>query len=105
VNAVAILRQEFLDELDGAAAWMAEKAGAATALRFLDAVDATVGRIEEDRQTFRFDERIGARRVHIEGFRYLIWFEPAGGEVRILALTHGRLSDSAVSRMVAHGSP
>jgi plasmid stabilization system protein ParE len=104
VNAVAVLRQEFLDELDDAAAWLAKKAGAATALRFLDAVDATVSRIEEDPQTFRFDEQFGARRVHVEGFRYLIWFEPVGREVKILALTHERQSDSTVSRLVADGS-
>ncbi|MDR0432575.1 MAG: type II toxin-antitoxin system RelE/ParE family toxin [Bifidobacteriaceae bacterium] len=101
MTSVAVFRQDFLSEVDAASFWLAAHAGTATAACFLDEVDSAIGRVERDPKSFRFDELFGARRIHVSGFRYLVWFLPAGEIVKILALTHESMSDITVTRLVA----
>ncbi|MDR1187975.1 MAG: type II toxin-antitoxin system RelE/ParE family toxin [Bifidobacteriaceae bacterium] len=81
---------EFSDALSDAALWYLGQAGPEVARRFVDAAQETVVGLGDFPLLHAENAVVGARRVGVPGFPYLIWYRVSATTVRVLALSHIR---------------
>ncbi len=93
-----IFRDEADLEIHEAAFWY-EDQREELGFKFLDALDATLDRVEHSPKLYAVIER-GVRRALVRRFTYVVYFRILRNEVEILAVIHSsRNSDAWKSRL------
>jgi len=81
-------------------AWHQTQAGPAVAATYLARLDAVLDELAVMPLLRPDDEALDARHVFRRGFPQAVWYRVRGGEVRVLAITHGRMSCRTVEHRV-----
>jgi plasmid stabilization system protein ParE len=86
--------------------WYESNADRETALAFAHEFTAAQVRLKSFPGMFRLDDAIGFRRVHLDHFPYVEWYwtDEDSHRVLVLALTHNRRSDEAISDSVSRSA-